>query len=104
MDTGWSIEYVLRMPAIRFFAIKKAHNKISDERLGKLLFELCDVVAVAPQSNDSLQKLKGFYQNWWLDEKIVEKRANPRVFDSTSESDRKQVATILGGFAKYMRR
>jgi len=103
MDTGWSIEYVLHMPAIRFFAIKKAHTRVGDERLGKYFYEMCDVFALAPQSNESLQALKVYYKNWFDDERIITKRQNPRSFDSTNAKDREQVASILQGFARYMR-
>ena len=47
MDTGWTVDHILKMKATRFFAMRKGLVDVRSERLGQLCFELCSVVGAA---------------------------------------------------------
>lgn len=103
MDTGWSDTHVLYMPAIRFFALKKAHTKIRDERLSQFFIELVDIVGKSGQSEDSDKQLKSYYRAWTMDEQQIKKIKNPKTFDIGDDKDSAKVVSVFSSFARYMR-
>ena len=103
MDTGWTIDHVLKMPAIRFFSFKKACNKVRDERLSYYFYEMCDVTGLSGKDNETHQQLKTYYRKQFADESTVSRINNPRVFDLAKKEDQAQVVNFFQSVVKYMR-
>jgi hypothetical protein len=96
-EMGWTVEYVLNMPARRFFAmlieLKEQHRKQS----AAFLYDLCDVAAIAICDVKYLKELKGYYknlQNETWSEPLFNK--NPRrVFKADDPKESKAAANVL---------
>lgn len=63
MDYGWTLNYVLEMPAKQFFAMAKAAREVREERVNMFLFELCDVVPTATGVSEYHKEIRKVYFN-----------------------------------------
>lgn len=93
-ETGWTVEYVLHMPARRFFALKKCMFDLMREEKYSNLMDLCDIGLISVAQPGYAQELKDFYRSSY-DPEWSKKRLNSRCFAMDNEEDRKKVDAIL---------
>lgn len=102
-ETGWSVEYVLKMPARRFFALRKALYEVKREEKYSGLMDLCDVQFISVAQNGYHQELKDYYRGI-LDPEWPKKRLNTRHFDMDNDDERQRAANILAATFKQKAR
>jgi len=93
-ETGWSYEYVMGMPARRFFAFKKVMFEINREDKYSNLMDLCDVQFITLASAQYHSELKDHYKTL-LSPDLAKKRLNSRQFNVDNEDERQKVDAIL---------
>lgn len=100
-ETGWTIEYVLSMKAIRFFALRRAlFSILSDEKMTDLI-QRCDIQAISIGDVNYYKELREHYRGQVSGAK---KKLPLRTFDMDNSEDRKKVDSILAStFAQKAR-
>lgn len=89
---GYTVEYVLNMPARRFFSMRIALDKIKAEEKSELL----DIHAVNGISSlDYYKELKDNYLKQSIGETEYRKKKDFRVFDVDDPEQAKRVDDIL---------
>jgi hypothetical protein len=58
---GWTLEYVLNMPARSFFAMRRASFDILGDQFNRLYLGLCDVAAIPLTNHKYVEELKTMY-------------------------------------------
>jgi hypothetical protein len=58
---GWTDDYVLSMPARRFFAMRDAGYRQYNIKTNKFFYEMCDVVAISGCTAEYQKAIKGIY-------------------------------------------
>lgn len=86
----WTDDYVLNMPAKRFFTFSKQAHKLKVERDAEYFMELCDIMAVAGCTSEYKDSLKSVYRA-----RITGKKAERPVFEP---DDERAVGVIMGMF------
>lgn len=94
MEFGWTVEYILRMPARRFFSVRKSMIAIERERRINNYIELCDIHFIPACSDKYGEALKEYYRAA-LNPDRARRMANPRVFMSDVREDSTAAAKIL---------
>jgi hypothetical protein len=94
-------EYVLKMPARRFFSMRKALADMSFQEQNRQYFELCQIQAIAGVNNlDYYNELVAEYRKRAMTEenrKILSNRS-ARIFDADNPEESKYAANVLQGF------
>jgi hypothetical protein len=90
-------DYVLQMPARRFFAMRIEQIELERRERADLLFDLCDVSAISLGDSKYLKELKHYYRTIKLtkDEYDKEVRHNNRIFDASDPKESKKAAQAL---------
>lgn len=93
-DTGWTVEYILSMPARRFFVLRREFALIEKEQKYSNLLEQCDIAWIPNSTPEYLQQLKEYYRAG-LDVGPIKKNVNLRTFDADNDNERAAAAKIL---------
>lgn len=98
---SYTPDYVLKMPARRFFSMNKSRLLLQEKERNLKYLELCHVQAVGGVgSMEYYENLSTHYRDMTLSEKdrsILEKRRN-RIFDADDPNSNKYAANVLNGF------
>lgn len=93
LETGWTITYVLAMPARQFFAFRKQMYEIEKEKMLLNLINDCDIQAISICNGDYVKELKNNYKNIWSGE--ATKKLATRGLDADNKKDTDIVAANL---------
>jgi hypothetical protein len=94
MVYGWTIDHVLNMPAVHFFLFLKHAVETKQRDFNRLLFELCDIVAISvcKDAGDYHRDLKNVYR-----ERLSDKPPTKgRVLDAADPKSAQILASLLG--------
>ena len=95
LETGWSIEYVLNMPARRFFSFKKHLVDLKKEKELARLLNACDIQAISWGGGDYLKEIKRNYREMLSSSSVVRKKLALKVLDADNKADTDIVASNL---------
>ena len=100
-EFGWKVEYVLNMPARRFFSVRKSmYELITDEKFSNYA-ELSDIQAISICDVKYQNALKSHYTSRVTG---YVKRPSGRVFDVDQEAQREQLHLQLAAVFKQKKR
>lgn len=94
IDTGWTVEYVLSMPARRFFVLRREMAKSLEEKRSLDLIEQCDIAWIPNSTPEYLNSLKAFYKSGLAPDN-EKKKVNIRTFDADNDKENKAAGDIL---------
>lgn len=103
MDTGWTVDHVLKMKATRFFAMRKALIEIRQEREGFFYHEMIHVGLAANNPGDGAKEMQAHYKSWFAPPETKRRQQMGRTFDLGDDKDFDQVRNIFTSVRKYMR-
>ncbi len=103
METGWTIEYVLAMPAIRFFSFKKAMSEYIVERSSRFIYELIPALRTSGADSDYVEKVQTYYRSQFLTEDQNPRLKKGTEFDLGKSEDGKYLFDYFSSVAKYFR-
>ena len=89
----WQPEYVLAMPAVRFFAMLKAGKKKQYQDQSSIMANLCDIAAIAIGNKDYYEAIRRqfYFRSVGQEEMLDESRAH----DLTKQSTKMALAAIF---------
>ncbi len=96
-EFGWTVEYVLKMPARRFFAMRTETINYERKSRANFLLDLCDVAAIPLCNADYYKEVKSYFRDAAMDvaERKRVQRMNRHVFDADDPIDSKRAAEAL---------
>ena len=90
---GWQPDYILSMPAVRFFAMLRAAKKIRFQTRSAYMAELCDVAAISIGGKDYYEAVrKEFYHK---SQDTIELLNPNRALDPMAETTKMAVSAIF---------
>lgn len=100
IETGWSLEEILRMPLPRFAYFGKTVREVAERKQNEFYLEMTAVVSVAAGDSKYFSQMREHYVQRLLKPGQLEKRRNPRTFDMDDDEQRKAAANILAATLK----
>lgn len=102
-ETGWTVEYVLSMPARRFYAMRLEMLRQDQKEKANFLYDLCDVSAISIADSKYFEEAKTYFRQSMMDpeDRLREDRMRRHIFDADDEIDSRRGAmamkAMLGG-------
>ena len=93
------VEYVLAMPARRFFSMRKSLLEMRRKEQASSYREQCSIAAInGVNSLDYYKELDSYYRRLGMSEAEILKDKNPRLIDADNPEELNRGAKILQGF------
>jgi hypothetical protein len=90
---GWNVDYILNMPAVRFFSMLNSAKKIKYRERAHFMMQLCDVAAVSIGGKDYFDIVrKQFYHAANGTEEMLDGK---RALDPTDKTTQMAVSAIF---------
>lgn len=103
METGWTIEYILGMPAMRFFAFKKSMHDYMAKRAAKFMAEIIPAIRTASADKEYVEAVQNYYKSYYLPDTEKRRMTQGKVFDLTNNEDQQYLVDYFSSVSKYMR-
>lgn len=103
LETGWNIEYVLCMPAIRFFAFKKAMSEYISEKSSRFIYEMIPALRTAGADSEYTEKVQSYYKSQFMNLEKTSNHKRNADFDIGKPDDQKYLFDYFSSIAKYFR-
>jgi hypothetical protein len=96
---GYKPDYVLGMPARRFFSMRTALFDIERREKGNEYHELCAISAITGvNSIEYYRELQQYYRKMGMSKDQLIKYNNPRVINADDPEQGKMAANVLQGY------